>query len=217
MAGKTCVLTGIFPEGGGGGGLSLGKDRVKSMIESFGGRVTGSVSGKTDVLVVGKEPGMSKVSKARKMENCSLLNLESLCDGINNDEVVETIEGAEPMVIENFSMGYKRAGVYNSLAYRSTPEEIAQAKRKKQKKAKKTARKVDLDEAEDQEKEKPPPPPLSDFIKEKLERNKELNVPWQTDMLASELKEICKHKQVKAQGTKKTMISRLRAFVKSFF
>jgi len=205
MAGKTCVLTGIFPEVGGGGGLSLGKDRVKSMIESFGGRVTGSVSGKTDVLVVGKEPGMSKVSKARKMENCSLLNLESLCDGINNDEVVETIEGAEPMVIENFSMGYKRAGVYNSLAYRSTPEEIAhakglspkkleqsesskrkaeeeaeqaaQAKKKKQKKAKKTARKVDLDEAEDQEKEKPPPPPLSDFIKEKLKRNKEVSCP----------------------------------------
>merc|ERR1719335_916040 len=153
------------------------------MIESFGGRVTGSVSGKTDVLVVGKEPG---ISKASKMENCSLLNLESLCDGINNDEVVETIEGAEPMVIENFSMGYKKGGVYNSLAYRSTPEEIAhakglspkkleqsesskrkaeeeaeqaaQAKKKKQKKAKKTARKVDLDEAEDQEKEKPPPP-----------------------------------------------------------
>lgn len=42
-------------------------------------------------------------------------------------------------------------------------------------------------------------------------------MPWQTDMLASELKEICKHKQVKAQGTKKTMIGRLRAFVKSFF
>jgi len=36
---------------------------------------------------------------------------------------------------------------------------------------------VDLDEAEDQEKEKPPPPPLSDFIKEKLKRNKEVSCP----------------------------------------
>ena len=56
-------------------------------------------------------------------------------------------------------------------------EQAAQAKKKKQKKAKKTARKVDLDKAEDQEKEKPPPPPLSDFIKEKLKRNKEVSCP----------------------------------------
>ena len=61
FAGKTFVLTGIFPEIGGGTGLSLGKARVKALIESFGGRVTGSISGKTDVLVVGKEPGYSKV------------------------------------------------------------------------------------------------------------------------------------------------------------
>jgi hypothetical protein len=33
LAGKTCVLTGVFPEVGGGKGLSLGKDRVKRMIE----------------------------------------------------------------------------------------------------------------------------------------------------------------------------------------
>jgi hypothetical protein len=30
-------------------------------VESFGGRVTSAVSGKTDILLVGKEPGMSKV------------------------------------------------------------------------------------------------------------------------------------------------------------
>ena len=65
MAGLTCVSTGIFPEVGGGSGLNLGKDRVKAMVQSFGGRVTGSVSGKTNILIVGKQPGMSKVSKAR--------------------------------------------------------------------------------------------------------------------------------------------------------
>ena len=31
------------------------------MVEAFGGKVTGSVSGRTDVLIVGKEPGGSKV------------------------------------------------------------------------------------------------------------------------------------------------------------
>ena len=33
-------MTGVFPEVGGGAGLNLGKERVKAMIESFGGRVT---------------------------------------------------------------------------------------------------------------------------------------------------------------------------------
>jgi len=61
LAGQTVVLTGIFPEVGGGTGLELGKERVRKMIESFGGRVTGSVSGKTSFLLVGREPGMSKV------------------------------------------------------------------------------------------------------------------------------------------------------------
>ena len=51
----------MFPELGGGEGFQLGKARLKSIIESFGGRVTGDVSGKTDVLVVGKDPGFSKV------------------------------------------------------------------------------------------------------------------------------------------------------------
>ena len=64
LAAKTIVLTGIFPELGGGAGLELGKGRCRAMIEAFGGRVTGSVSGKTDYLVVGKEPGASKVSQA---------------------------------------------------------------------------------------------------------------------------------------------------------
>lgn len=50
LAGKRVVLTGVFPEVGGGAGLSLGKDKVKAMIESFGGRVTGSISGKTDMV-----------------------------------------------------------------------------------------------------------------------------------------------------------------------
>ena len=38
--------TGTFPELGGGAGLELGKARCRDMIEAFGGRVTGSVSGK---------------------------------------------------------------------------------------------------------------------------------------------------------------------------
>ena len=57
LDGKRLVLTGVFPELGGGTGLSLGKDRTTAMIESFGGKVTSAVSGKTDFVLVGKDPG----------------------------------------------------------------------------------------------------------------------------------------------------------------
>lgn len=53
LAGKTIVLTGTFPEVGGGFGLNLGKDKTRAMIEKFGGRVTSAVSGKTDLLITG--------------------------------------------------------------------------------------------------------------------------------------------------------------------
>lgn len=42
---KTFVLTGVFPEVGGGQGLNLGKEKVAAMITSFGGRVTSAISG----------------------------------------------------------------------------------------------------------------------------------------------------------------------------
>lgn len=54
LSGRTFVLTGVFPELGGGAGLKLGKDRLRDMISSFGGRVTSAISGKTSYLVVGQ-------------------------------------------------------------------------------------------------------------------------------------------------------------------
>merc|ERR1740121_3533689 len=47
LAGLTCVVTGVFPEVGGGEGQSLGKERVKAMLRSFGAKVTSAMSGKT--------------------------------------------------------------------------------------------------------------------------------------------------------------------------
>jgi len=64
LAGKTFVLTGIFPEVGGGAGLNLGKDKMKAIIEQLGGRVCSAVSGKTDVLLVGKEVHPSSSSSS---------------------------------------------------------------------------------------------------------------------------------------------------------
>jgi len=57
FAGKTFVLTGT---------LSRPRDQVKQMIEDAGGRVSGSVSKKTDYVVAGEDAG-SKLDKAKEL------------------------------------------------------------------------------------------------------------------------------------------------------
>ena len=58
IAGKTFVLTGT---------LSLSREQVKREIERLGGKVVNSVSGKTDFLVSGADPGTGKLKKAGEL------------------------------------------------------------------------------------------------------------------------------------------------------
>ncbi|HSH45517.1 MAG TPA: NAD-dependent DNA ligase LigA [Longimicrobiales bacterium] len=58
FAGLTFVITGTLP--------TLSRKDAKAFIERRGGRVTGSVTGNTDYLVLGEEPG-SKADKAKKL------------------------------------------------------------------------------------------------------------------------------------------------------
>ncbi|PKO59910.1 MAG: DNA ligase, partial [Betaproteobacteria bacterium HGW-Betaproteobacteria-19] len=58
MAGKTFVLTGSLP--------TMSRDEAKALIEAKGGKVTGSVSKKTDYLVAGADAG-SKLAKAESL------------------------------------------------------------------------------------------------------------------------------------------------------
>lgn len=68
LAGKSFVITGTF-EG-------LSREQAAALIEAQGGRLSGSVSGKTDYLLAGEAAG-SKLAKAQKL-GVAVLNLEQL-------------------------------------------------------------------------------------------------------------------------------------------
>ena len=58
ITGKTFVITGTL--------VNYTRDEIKNLIESYDGKTSGSVSKKTDVVIVGSEPG-SKYDKARDL------------------------------------------------------------------------------------------------------------------------------------------------------
>jgi DNA ligase (NAD+) len=58
LRGLTFVITGTLP--------TLSRDQARALIEAAGGKVTDSVSRKTDYLVLGENPG-SKLEKAREL------------------------------------------------------------------------------------------------------------------------------------------------------
>lgn len=71
LSGKIFVLTGTLP--------TLTRDEAKEAIEALGGKVTGSVSKKTDYVVAGEEAG-SKLTRAQELgipilDEAGLLNL----------------------------------------------------------------------------------------------------------------------------------------------
>ena len=59
LAGKTFVLTGTLS--------GMTRNEAKERIQAAGGKVTGSVSRKTDFLVAGDKAG-SKLAKAQKLD-----------------------------------------------------------------------------------------------------------------------------------------------------
>jgi DNA ligase (NAD+) len=74
LAGLTFVLTGTLP--------SLSRDDAKARIEAAGGKVSGSVSKKTNYLVAGEEAG-SKLDKAQELK-IPILDEAGLLDLIAN-------------------------------------------------------------------------------------------------------------------------------------
>jgi len=68
LTGKTFVITGTLP--------GMTREEAGALIEAHGGKVSGSVSGKTDFLLAGEDAG-SKLAKAEKL-GVSVIDLSAL-------------------------------------------------------------------------------------------------------------------------------------------
>jgi DNA ligase (NAD+) len=75
LAGKTFVLTGTLAD--------HSRDAAKKMIEDAGGRVSGSVSKKTDYVIAGTDAG-SKLDKAREL-GVKVINEQQMLDLVRGD------------------------------------------------------------------------------------------------------------------------------------
>jgi len=60
LSGKTLVVSGTFEK--------FSRDEIKELIEKHGGKIAGSVSGKTDFLVAGDNMGPEKRKKAESLK-----------------------------------------------------------------------------------------------------------------------------------------------------
>ena len=93
--------------------LDEGKGAVAEAITSRGGTVRGSVSKWTHVLVVGDQPGSTKVLRARQSNATVLLLARPFLDAIQRGAVPAAIEAAKidpPLEIGQFSLGRSFGG-----------------------------------------------------------------------------------------------------------
>ncbi|MBW3572542.1 MAG: NAD-dependent DNA ligase LigA, partial [Gemmatimonadetes bacterium] len=92
FTGKAFVITGTHP--------TMTRPQIEAFIQEHGGRVTGSVTGKTDYLVVGEDAG-SKLAKARELgvaelSEAALLALPETLGAPASADSTESAESTEP-------------------------------------------------------------------------------------------------------------------------
>ena len=68
LTGKTFVITGNLE--------SLGRDEAAELVKRHSGRVTGSVSGKTNFLLVGQDSGKKKTDMVRQHHHPDLASAD---------------------------------------------------------------------------------------------------------------------------------------------
>jgi DNA ligase (NAD+) len=80
LAGKSFVISGVF---------NLERDQLKIMIEENGGKVSSSISSKTDYLLRGENMGPSKLEKAQSL-NITMISEAEFLNMISSDSITES-------------------------------------------------------------------------------------------------------------------------------
>ena len=103
------------------------------------------------MLIVGKEPGGSKVGKARSV-GCTLMSLHDVRKGLVVGNLAAISDGQAPMAIMSFSTGYRGNGVGHAIKAPPPPPKPAPpaARKPKQSSAKVASAAVMEDETKDE-------------------------------------------------------------------
>ncbi|XP_030047166.1 replication factor C subunit 1 isoform X2 [Microcaecilia unicolor] len=107
----TFVITGVLE--------SIERDETKSLIERYGGKVTGNVSKKTNYLIMGRDSGQAKKEKAESLGTKILDE-----DGLFN--LIRTTPGKK----SKYEILAEAEGIKGTEKKAKTPEKAAQASRK---------------------------------------------------------------------------------------
>ncbi len=97
LLGKVLVLTGTLP--------TLSRDTAQALIEAAGGKVSGSVSKKTDYVVAGSEAG-SKLEKAQAL-GVAVLDEAGLLELLNNAATNVRLSASEETLTSNTASNAK--------------------------------------------------------------------------------------------------------------
>ncbi|KAM8939515.1 replication factor C subunit 1 [Pelodytes ibericus] len=133
MEGMTFVITGVLE--------SIERDEAKSLVERYGGKVTGNVSKKTSYLIMGRDGGESKREKAesfgtRIIDEDGLLHLIRTLPGKRSKyEIKAEVEVKKIKTPEKVVQGAKKSSPNEK---KSTPEKRISPRKKESEEQKKS-------------------------------------------------------------------------------
>ncbi|XP_065593184.1 replication factor C subunit 1 isoform X2 [Cyrtonyx montezumae] len=110
LEGLTFVITGVLE--------SIERDEAKSLIERYGGKVTGSVSKKTNYLVMGRDCGQSKCEKASTL-GTKIIDEDGLFD------LVRTMPGKK----SKYELAAETEAKKAESSHKKTPQKTESGKR----------------------------------------------------------------------------------------
>ncbi|XP_051820898.1 replication factor C subunit 1 [Antechinus flavipes] len=111
LEGLTFVITGVLE--------SIERDEAKSLIERYGGKVTGNVSKKTSYLVMGRDSGQSKSDKASAL-GTKIIDEDGLLD------LIRTLPGKK----SKYEIAFEAEVKKEKSKLEKTPQKADQGKRK---------------------------------------------------------------------------------------